>query len=96
MPLYVTLMKYTQQGRQHINSAPERFHNARSLVESKGGKVIAIYGLLGEWDLMAITESPDEQTAMSIAMTIGKQGNVAGQTMMAVSEEAFANLARNA
>jgi hypothetical protein len=29
-------------------------------------------------------------------MTIGKQGNIAGQTMMAVSEEEFANLARNA
>lgn len=96
MPLYVTLAKYTQQGRENINSVPERFQNARSLIESKGGKVIAIYGLLGEWDLMAITESPDEKTAMSIAMTIGKQGNIAGQTMMAVSEEDFANLARNA
>jgi uncharacterized protein with GYD domain len=96
MPLYVTLMKYTQQGRQNINGVPERFQNSRSLVESKGGKVIAIYGLLGEWDLMAITESPDEKTAMSITMAIGKQGNISAQTMTAVSEEDFANLARNA
>lgn len=95
MPLYVTLAKYTQQGRQNINGVPERFQNARRLVESKGGRVIALYGLLGEWDLMAITESPDEKTAMHIAMTIGKQGNISAQTMTAVSEEDFVNLARN-
>jgi uncharacterized protein with GYD domain len=94
--MYVTLMKYTQQGRQNINGAPERFQNARSLVESKGGKIIAIYGLLGEWDLMAIMEVPDEKTAMSISMAIGKQGNISAQTMTAVSEEDFANLARDA
>lgn len=96
MPLFVTLAKYTQQGRQNINGVPERFQNARSLIESKGGKVIAIYGLLGEWDLMAITESPDEKVAMSIAMTISKQGKIAAQTMTAVSEADFANLAKNA
>ena len=95
MPLYVTLAKYTQQGRQNINGVPERFQHARRLVESKGGKVVAIYALLGEWDLMAITESPDEKTAMSIAMAIGKQGNISAQTMTAVSEEDFANLARS-
>jgi uncharacterized protein with GYD domain len=94
--MYVTLMKYTQQGRQNINGTPERFQNARSLVESKGGKIIAIYGLLGEWDLMAIMEVPDEKTAMSISMAIGKQGNISAQTMTAVSEEDFVNLARDA
>ncbi|MDH3599523.1 MAG: GYD domain-containing protein [Candidatus Tectomicrobia bacterium] len=96
MALYVTLAKYTQQGRQSINGVPERFQNARSLVESKGGKIIALYGLLGEWDLMAIMEAPDEKTAMGISMAIGKQGNISAQTMTAVSEEDFANLARNA
>jgi uncharacterized protein with GYD domain len=96
MPLFVTLAKYTQQGRQNINGVPERFQNARRLIESKGGRMIAIYGLLGEWDLMAITESPDEKTAMSIAMAIGKQGNISAQTMTAVSEDEFATLAKNA
>ena len=96
MPVYVTLGKYTSEAMKNINEVPERIEQNTRLIESKGGKVIAFYGLMGEWDMLAITEFPDEKSAMSALLTIGKAGRVATHTMAAVAREEFATLAKNA
>lgn len=96
MPLYVTLMKYTPEAMKNIHEVPERFQQNRQLIESKGGKLIGFYALMGEWDLLAITEFPDEKSAMSALVTIGKTGRATTQTMTAISGEDFITLAKNA
>jgi uncharacterized protein with GYD domain len=94
MPLYVTLMKYTTEGIKGISA--ERGQQIRSLVESKGGKPVAGYALMGEWDVLSIWEYPDEKSAMSALVAIGKMGVFTTQTMTAVPVEEFQNLAQNA
>lgn len=96
MPLYVTLGKYTAEAMKAINEVPERFEQNRSLIESRGGKLLAVYGLMGAWDLLAISEFPDEKSAMSALLTIGKAGRITTETMTAVSMEEFITLAKNA
>jgi uncharacterized protein with GYD domain len=51
---------------------------------------------MGEWDILAITEFPDEQSAVSALLTIGKAGRVSTQTMTASAGEEFATLAKQA
>jgi uncharacterized protein with GYD domain len=51
---------------------------------------------MGEWNMLAITEFPDEKSAMSALLTIGKAGRLATHTMTAVAGEEFATLAKNA
>jgi uncharacterized protein with GYD domain len=96
MPLYVTLGKYTSEAMKNINEVPERLAQNTRLIESKGGKLVAFYGLMGEWDILAVSEFPDEKSAMSALLTIGKAGRLATHTMAAVAGEEFANLAKNA
>ena len=96
MPLYVTLGKYTAEAMKNIHEVPERFQQNTKLIESKGGKLIAVYGLMGAWDILAITEFPDEKRAMSALLTVGKAGRLTTQTMTAISGEEFATLAKNA
>jgi uncharacterized protein with GYD domain len=74
----------------------ERREQNTRLIESKGGKLVAFYGLMGEWDILASTEFPDEKSAMSVLLTIGKAGRLATHTMTAIAGEEFANLAKNA
>ena len=85
MPLYVTLGKYTAEAMKAINEVPERLQQNTQLIESKGGKLLAFYGLMGEWDILVITEFPDEKSAMSALITIGKAGRLATHTMTAVA-----------
>jgi uncharacterized protein with GYD domain len=96
MPVYVTLGKYTSEAMKNINEVPDRLQQNTRLIESKGGKLVAFYGLMGEWDILAITEFPDEKSAMSALLTIGKAGRLATHTMTAVAGEEFATLAKNA
>jgi uncharacterized protein with GYD domain len=96
MPLYVTLGKYTSEAMKNINEVSERVQQNTRLIESKGGKVVAFYGLMGEWDILVITEFPDEKSAMSALLTMGKAGRLTTHTMTAVAGEEFAALAKNA
>jgi uncharacterized protein with GYD domain len=96
MPLYVTLGKYTSEAMKSINEVSERVQQNTRLLGSKGGKVVAFYGPMGEWDILVISEFPDEKSAMSALRTIGKAGRLATHTMTAVAGEEFATLAKNA
>ena len=95
MPLYLTLAKYTEEGRKSIDQAPAKYKDFVNLVESKEGKLIGAYGLMGEWDIATITEFPDDKTAMTVVMTLGKAGRIATQTMNAIHMEDFVTLAKN-
>jgi uncharacterized protein with GYD domain len=95
MPLYLTLAKYTEEGRKNIDQAPVKYKDFVNLVETKGGKLIGAYGLMGEWDLATIAEFPDDKTAMTVVMKLGKAGRVATQTMNAIHMEDFVTLAKN-
>lgn len=95
MPLYLTLARYTQEGRTNIDQAPGKYKDFVNLVESKGGKLVGAYGLMGEWDIATITEFPDDKTAMTVVMTLGKAGRLATQTMNAIHMEDFVTLAKN-
>jgi uncharacterized protein with GYD domain len=96
MPLYVTLAKYTQEGRQNIDQVSDRYKDLVNLVESKGGKSIATYGLIGEWDILTISEFPDEKAALGVLVSLGKTGRLTTKTLQAVHMEDFISLVRNA
>jgi uncharacterized protein with GYD domain len=94
MPLYVSLLKYSPEGMKGIS--PERFQRNQALIESKGGKLIGSYALMGEWDVLTITDFPDEKSAMSALVAVGKSGVGTTQTMTAMPLEEFVTLAKNA
>ena len=96
MPMYVTLGKYTAEAMKNIHEVSERLRQNTQLIEAKGGKLIAFYGLMGEWDILAITEFPDEKSAVSTLLTIGKAGRLSTRTMTAIAGEEFATLATQA
>jgi uncharacterized protein with GYD domain len=81
---------------KNIHEVPERLQQNTRLIEAKGGKLLAFYGLMGEWDMLVITEFPEEKSAMSALLTVGKAGRLTTQTMTAFSGEEFATLAKNA
>jgi uncharacterized protein with GYD domain len=93
MPLYATLLKYTSEGFKDISE--DRLKQNISMIESKGGKFVAGYGLIGEWDILVITEFPDEQSAMKALLTTCQSGIGTTQTMTALPIEDFVKLAQN-
>ncbi len=92
MPTYVTLFQWTEQGAKNVKSAPARFSAAKKLIEAKGGRILGLYVTMGQYDIVAITEGPNDEAASAIALSIASQGNAKTTTMRAFTESEFAGI----
>ena len=57
-----------------------------------GGKVIGVYAVMGEYDIVAIGEGPSDEVAMTFALALGSQGNVRTTTLKAFTKEEFVGM----
>lgn len=92
MPTYVTLFQWTEQGVKDVRSVPARFAAAKKLVEAKGGKMLGLYVTMGQCDVVAVTEGPNDEAASAIALSIASKGNAKTTTMRAFTESEFAGI----
>jgi uncharacterized protein with GYD domain len=89
MPTFVTLVKLTPEGAKTIGDGRKRYERYERLVKEAGGRVISAHGLLGQYDIITVSELPDEQTAVRVALSVGVLGTVTTQTMTAVPIKEF-------
>jgi len=92
MPANIILMKLTDQGIKNIRQAPERIHEGIKKFEAMGGKLIGFYATMGEYDYVAIGESPSDEVGMAFSLGLGAQGNVRTTTIKAFTVEEFTNM----
>ena len=85
MPTYVSLLKWTEQGIQNARETTKRAEQARTAVRKLGGKLTTILWTQGAYDIVAISEFPDEESAMAFLLSLGGQGNVRTETLRAYS-----------
>jgi len=95
MPTYITLMKFTEQGVKDLKGAPRRMDSAIKAWELMGGKVVAEYFVMGEYDYIAITESPSDETAVSANLAVCTHEHVKTTTLRAFSMGEFAQVVQN-
>jgi len=90
MPSYIGLYKLTDQGIKIIKEAPGRIEAAIKAAEKMGCKVTGFYGVMGEYDYVAIGEFPSDEVATTFALALGSGGNVRTTTLRAFTKEEFA------
>jgi uncharacterized protein with GYD domain len=77
MGRYMLQASYTQQGLAGLVSSPEdRSGVIKELVESVGGNVITFDYCFGEFDVVVVSELPDDTTMASVVMAVGASGAV--------------------
>jgi uncharacterized protein with GYD domain len=94
MQTYVTLWKYTKDGLVDMNNTPDRYEAVKKIISDAGGKLISIYGLIGEYDVITIIEMPDEKVAASTIMKICSKGRISSRTMTALSIDDFLKITK--
>ena len=94
MATYVCLMKATDQGIKDIKNAPGRVEAARKGIEAGGGKLLALYSVMGEYDYVGIAEFPGDEAGMAFLMALGSLGNVRTTTLRAFTEKEFADIVK--
>jgi len=89
MATYATLFRYTQKGIESIKDSPARLDAAKKSIAAAGGKLIAFYLTMGQYDAIAIAEFPDDETVARSALAGGSQGYVRSETLRAFSEDEY-------
>ncbi len=84
MPAFITLVNFTDQGARSIKDSPERFEAYKALAEGLGVTVKSVHWTQGPYDLVLITEGPEEGAMLS-ALKMAQLGNVRTQTMRGYS-----------
>ena len=54
-----------------------------------GADIKQIYLVMGRYDVVIISEAPDDETAAKLALATGMQGNVQSETLRAFTEPEF-------
>ena len=91
--LFITLMNFTDLGVRNIKDTVGRAKAFREMAHSKFGvEVRDVLWTLGEYDLMAITDAPDEETATALALTLSSKGNVKAQTLRAYNAKEMSEI----
>jgi len=82
MPNYITLGNWTEQGIKTVKESPKRADAVAALANKLGAKMQIFY-TMGRYDIVALTEAPNDDVAMQLLLEIGKLGNVKTQTLKA-------------
>jgi len=89
MPTYVMLAQWTDQGIRTIEESPRRLDAAKKTLVDMGGQLRSLYLTMGDYDLVAIYDAPDDAVAARFTLILGKMGNVRTTSMKAFPEEAM-------
>jgi uncharacterized protein with GYD domain len=84
MPVYVMLGNLTHAAFDELGSIDERDRKAKEIMESLGGKLIALYYTLGQYDFVVIFEMPEKENLVKFLAILGKFGTVRTETMEAI------------
>ena len=89
MPTYITLVRWTQKGLENVKEAPSRLDTAKEAYKAMGAELKEMYLVVGEYDMVVISEAPDDQTMAKILLSIGSQGSSRGETLRAFTEAEY-------
>ena len=92
MTTYIILLNWTEQGAKNLRESPRRLDAARKSLEDMGGSIKEFYLTMGETDLVAVCEAPDDAVMARFTLALGMSGNVRSRTMKAFPETAYREL----
>ena len=90
MPIFMMFGKYTQDSLKGVS--PERTRKAVKIIEKNGGKVVSMYAVLGEHDLVFTLDFPDADKVLSTSIALNMLTSISFTTSPVVDVEQFDRL----
>jgi uncharacterized protein with GYD domain len=82
MARFISLINWTDQGAKDAAGTVERADAAKKVAADMGGS-LEVYWTMGQYDIVAISEFPDDETAVGFLAKISTLGNIRTATMRA-------------
>ncbi len=92
MARFAHLIRYTSEGAKTIGESKNRYQKFEQTLKENGGRIVDAYGLLGEYDVLVVTEAPDEKAVTRAVLSAVARGTVSTQTLPAIPIREFFEL----
>jgi len=89
MTTYIVMINWTDQGIRNVRDSPKRLDAAKKALEAMGGSFKDFYLTMGEYDMVAVVEAPDDAVLARFALMLAANGNLKSRTMKAFPEFAY-------
>lgn len=90
MPIFMLFGKYTQDSLEGVS--PERTRKAIEIIAQNDGKVISMFAVLGEHDLIFTLDFPTIEKAMATSVALSMLTGICFTTSPVVDVEQFDRL----
>ena len=90
MPIFLMFGRYSSEAIKGISS--ERTARARELIEENGGKIISMYAVMGDHDLVFTIDFPGADEALAASVALYKLSGIHFSTSPVVDVEQFDKL----
>ena len=87
MPTYVWLGRWTDQGIRNVKDTQTLTEQTSAAIEKAGGRTVGVWWTQGAYDVVTVTEFPDDETGSAFVLSAGMGGNVRIETMRAYTAE---------
>ncbi len=87
MATYIALSTFTDQGIRNVKDTAKRAEAIAAAAKKFGATMSQVYWTLGQFDVVAIIDAPNDESATAFSLAIGAAGNVRTQTMRAFSKD---------
>ena len=94
MATFVSLIHWTDQVIKNYKDTTSRAQDFTKLAESLGGRVRELLWTVGEYDIVAVTEFPDDETGTAALLQVGSLGNIRSNTMRAFNADEMGAIIR--
>lgn len=94
MPIFIMFGKYSSDALRGIS--PSRTDKAVELIKKNGGKIVSMYAVLGEHDLVFTLDFPNAEKALATSVALNKLTGISFTTSPVVEVEKFDKLVAEA
>ena len=92
MPTYVSLVNWTDQGAKNVKDTVARLDRGIETAGKYGVHARQTYWTVGPYDIVAIAEAPDDESATAFLLELGTLGTVRTTTLRAYNREEMSGI----
>ncbi len=92
MPIFISLINLTPKGAENLKEMPALIERGIKQFEENGGKLLAFYMLIGEYDYVTIGDAPNGEMMATFLLNLAEAGYVSTKTLRAFSRDDFVSM----
>ena len=89
MARFIRLANLTEKGVANVANLKDMVAEAKQIMAEHGVTLVEAHITLGRYDIVAVIDAPDAQTAAAVSALIAAKGNFRAETLAATSVPEF-------